>query len=381
MNIKKILTLSVVALAVFACNPNDDPQEPTITPERSEIAGLYILCEGVWHNNNSTLSYFEYETASFTNSYFELKNPTVSGLGDTGNDLKIYGTKMYAVMNSSNLVEIMNAQTAQHIATIEVPNCRYVAFDGGFAYVTSFAGRIVEGDRQLGYVAKIDTATFQIVATTEVDFQPEELAVAGRKLYVVNSGGYNSPNYSNNISVINLIDLQNFQVTKNITLPDVNLTKIRADKNGMIWVMANGNYDDLPPSLTVINSQNDQIVETLNLNISNFDICGDSLYFYGSVFNTETYKYNVSYGIVDINLRKQVASEIITDGTETQIVAPYGIIVNPKNGDIFISDALNYNSHGKVYCFNRNGVQKWNRSAGISPSHFCFLEKVIQNNR
>ncbi|MDR1653274.1 MAG: YncE family protein [Prevotellaceae bacterium] len=381
MNIKKKITLSMVALAFFACNPNDDPQEPIITPEQSEIAGLYVLCEGSWHGNNSSLAYFEYETGNFVNNYFELKNPAMSGLGDTGNDLKIYGSKMYAVMNTSNLVEIMDAQTAQHIATVEVPNCRSIAFDGGFAYVSSFAGAVYGNTKQKGYVAKIDTVNYQTVKTVEVDYQPEELAVVGGKLYVANSGGYNGPDYSNTVSVINLIGLPDFNVIKTITLPNINITKIRADKNGMLWAMANGNYDDLLPSLTVINSQNDQIVTTLDMNISNFDICGDSLYFYGSVFNMTTYEYEVSYGIVDINSQQQIASKIITDGTEAQIVAPYGIIVNPRNGDTFISDALDYSAQGKIYCFDKSGVKKWERTTGISPAHFAFLEKkIIINN-
>ena len=48
---------------------------------------------------------------------------------------------------------------------------------------------------RLGYVAKVDTATLQIVDQCLVGYQPEEMVVTSNKLYVANSGGYRFPNY------------------------------------------------------------------------------------------------------------------------------------------------------------------------------------------
>ena len=51
-------------------------------------------------------------------------------LGDVGNDIQIYGNKLYAVINCSNLVEVMDVATARHEATVYIPNCRYIVFQG-----------------------------------------------------------------------------------------------------------------------------------------------------------------------------------------------------------------------------------------------------------
>ncbi len=44
----------------------------------------------------------------------------------------------------------------------------------------------------------------QIVDTCTVGYQPEEMVIAGNKLYVANSGGYRVPSYDRTVSVIDL---------------------------------------------------------------------------------------------------------------------------------------------------------------------------------
>ena len=170
----------------------------------SQVVGLYLLNEGNMGSNKATLDYYDFTSATYTRNIYSAANPDIAqSLGDVGNDLQIYGNRLYAVINASNLVEVMDARTAKHIGTIEVPNCRYLAFKDGYGYVTSYAGPIVSdaSKAQIGYVAKFDTASLQIVSTCLVGYQPDELTIVGNTLYVANSGGYMSPNYENTLSV------------------------------------------------------------------------------------------------------------------------------------------------------------------------------------
>ena len=157
-------------------------------------------------SNKATLDYFDYATGVYTRNIFAERNPGVAlELGDVGNDLGIYGSRLYAVINCSNLVEVMDVETARHIAEIPLPNCRYIAFDGGYAYVSSYAGAVeFDPEYRRGYVAKIDTVTMQVVDTCGVGYQPEEMAVVDGRLYVANSGGYMAPDYDLTVSVIDL---------------------------------------------------------------------------------------------------------------------------------------------------------------------------------
>lgn len=69
------------------------------------------------------------------------RNPdVVKELGDVGNEIAVYGDKLYAVINCSHYVEVMDVHTAKHIGSIDILNCRYIVFNKGKAYISSYAG-------------------------------------------------------------------------------------------------------------------------------------------------------------------------------------------------------------------------------------------------
>ena len=112
---------------------------------------------------------------------------------------------------------MLRASDAVKIGKIDVPNCRYVTFHKGYAYVSSYVGPVsVSQDAPLGEVYKIDTLTLQTVAKVTVGYQPEEMAVIDDKLYVANSGGYMVPDYDHTVSVI---DLKTFTEERKIDEP------------------------------------------------------------------------------------------------------------------------------------------------------------------
>ena len=62
-----------------------------------------------------------------------------------GNDIKIYGNKMYIVVNASNKVEVLDARTVKKNKSITIENGRSLAFANGKAYVSSYAGTYICG--------------------------------------------------------------------------------------------------------------------------------------------------------------------------------------------------------------------------------------------
>ena len=105
---------------------------------------------------------------------------------------------------------------------------------------------------------------------------------------------------------------------------------------------SNGNYVDVASNLYRLEKDGAQykVAETMNIPVSNMAIANDSLYIYSSEYNYVTSSSTISYAIVDAARASVVSRKIITDGTESQIVSPYGIAVHPTNGDIYITDAL-----------------------------------------
>ena len=336
----------------------------------SKITGFYQLNEGNMGMNRATIDYFDYTTGYYTRDIFSERNPTiVKELGDVGNDIKIYGNKVYAVINCSNYIEVFDVHTAIHVKEIRVPNCRYMAFNGGKAYISSYSGPVeINPNAEKGFVAEIDTVTLELTRKVEVGYQPDEIAVYDGKLYVANSGGYRVPNYDRTVSVI---DLETFKEIKKIDV-GINLHRIKIDKRGYLYVSSRGDYYDTPPNLYVIDTRTEKVVKETGIPVSDMWLDDDLLYYYRVAYNKYTGGNEITYGILDTRTMEQISDKVITDGTDRDILIPYGIAVNPETKEIFISDAQNYVVTGYVYCYSPEGRLKWRTEGGNIPGHFAF---------
>ena len=375
-----LLTLAV--LLICACRgpevipPTEDI--PAGEVQQNDITGFYLLNEGNMGSNKASLDYYDYTSAIYHRNIYATTNPNVPlELGDVGNDLQIYGGRLYAVINCSNKVEVMDAKTGVRIGQIDIPNCRYIRFSGQYGYVTSYAGPVeIRPDyEQKGYVARFDTATLEITGKCLVGFQPDELAVVGGKLYVANSGGYMVPNYEHTLSVI---DLGAFAEDYRIDVA-VNLHRVRADKYGQLWVTSRGDYYQTPSRLYCIEAGPDCVAAELDIPVSNLDIVGDSLYFCSTEWSYVSMQNEVSYGIVNVRTRQVVSRNFITDGTDMQISKPYGLKVNPVTREIYVTDAKDYVTPGTLYCYSPQGVLQWQVRTGDIPAHIAFYGANISD--
>lgn len=383
MTIRQIFVAMLpLVLALSSCRGDEQviPSTPVKvggeTPT-GPVQGFFLLNEGNMGSNKSTLDHYDYETGVYTRNIYAERNPgVVKELGDVGNDIRIYGDKLYAVINCSHFVEVMDVNTARHVASVVIPNCRYVVFKDGFAYVSSYAGPVqIDPNARLGYVAKVDTVSLKVVAECVVGYQPEEMAIVGDKLYVANSGGYRVPNYDRTVSVI---DLETFTEVKKIDVA-INLHRLRSDNHGNLWVSSRGDYYDTGSKTFVIDTATDKVTDVMHLlPNSNMALAGDSLYVYSTEWSWYTEQFTTSYAIVDTRTKKVLTRSFITDGTERGISVPYGIAVNPDNGDLFVTDARDYVTPGKLHCYGRDGVLKWSVTTGDIPAHIVFTHKKLK---
>ena len=390
MKIQHILPVVLTfAVLCHACRKDEIvvPSEYELlpVPVRSEASfapnepiGMYLLNEGNMGSNKASIDYVDFVNGYYIRNLYAERNPTViKELGDVGNDIQIYGSKLYAVINCSHKVEVMDARTCVRIGQIDIPNCRYIRFSRGKAYVSAYVGPVsINPDAQLGAVFEVDTATLTVTREVSVGYQPDELDILGEYIYVANSGGYRVPDYDYTVSVVERYGMK--QVQK---IPvGINLHRLRKDRHNRLWVSSRGDYGQIPPALHLLERKNSTskemaVTDTFPIPCSEFVIAGDSLYFYGVSWNSQTESNHVSYGIFNIASKTLSASSFITDGTEKDIKIPYGIAVNPYNGDIFVTDAKNYVSSGVLHCYGKNGRKKWSVRTGDIPAHMAFLYK------
>jgi len=378
-------------LLVASCRTDDtivyiEDHDTGIAAERTETVGMYVLCEGNMGSNKCTLDYLDLTgqnggTIHYLRNIYAERNPNeVKELGDVGNDIQIYGSRLWLVINCSNKVEVCRAADAVKIGKIDVPNCRYVAFHDGYAYVSSYVGPVnVTQDAPLGQVYKIDTLSLQVVGRVTVGYQPDELAVVGDRLYVANSGGYRVPDYDRTVSVI---DLNTFTEERKIDVAP-NLHRCRADQYGQVWVTSRGDYFGSPSRLYWLQRDADGRMQKggqVDVAVSDMCIVGDSLYFVGVQFNYDTMRNDVTFGIVNVYTH-QLVTNMLTNAPEALAMQlPYGIIVNPQGRDFYLMDAKDYVSSGQLLHFRADGSFDYSVWTGDIPAHAVFLTKNIKAN-
>lgn len=349
LNIFFILLFGIFCAA--NCNP---PEPPSPMPADASAYGVYILNEGLFQQNNSTISYYDFENLTLIPDIFLQVNKR--GLGDTGNDLKRYGSKLYCVVNNSHRVEVMDFASARSIKAIPLPgkSPRQITFYQGKAYVSCFDGDVV----------RIDTASLEVDKTAYSGANPEGICVCNGKLYVANSGGNNNPNYGTTVSVF---DLNSLTMLHSIEV-GINPYKLDASEdNRTVYVCTRGDYMEQHGIFSCINAQTDQITHTWP-NIQNFTVFQDKAYVYEVDYEADVNHVKV----LDLALEGSVPKDFVTDGTTIHM--PYGITINPLNGDVYITDAYNFTVTGDVYCFDKNGKKKFSFSAGLNPSVLVFKQ-------
>lgn len=384
MNRLRYLLLSLLGamVALSSCRKEEEVIPSTkvhigVPDSPGKIKGFFLLNEGNMGSNKSTLDYYDYTTASYTRNIYAERNPNVvKELGDVGNDLQIYGSRLYAVINVSHLVEVMDVRTAKHIGKISIPNCRYITFHEGYAYVSSYAGPVqIDPNARLGYVAKVDTATLKVVAECPVGYQPEELVIQGDKLYVANSGGYRAPNYDKTISII---DLKTFTEEKKVDVA-INLHRLKLDNYGKIWVSSRGDYKGVPSRLFVFDPKTERVTKTLDVACSEMTLAGDSLFVYSTEWSHLTGKSTISYAVIDTKKQEVIDRNFIKDGTDKEIEKPYGLAVNSEQGELYITDAKDYLHPGQLHCYDlKTGRRKWSVKTGDIPAHIAFTHYELQ---
>jgi hypothetical protein len=351
----------IVSLIFVSCKkePIAPIKIPTIIDTSYQIKGMYILNEGLFNMNNASLTYYNFSDSTPTTDYFKQQNGRQ--LGDIGNDLEIYGGKMYIVVSTSSQLEIVDLVTGKSIQRIPIfdgnkpRQPRKIAFCKNKAFLCSFDGT----------VEVIDTTSLTIETVIKVGRNPDGVAVVGNKIYISNSGGLDNPNYDKTVLVI---DYNTLTEIKKIPVL-INPTYMATDNYGDVYVVSRGNYDNVKMRLQVIDSKTDTVKKTFNdFEALNLTIKGDTAYVYYYDFTSGSGSKILLLNVKDETIIRQ---NFITDNTKIETV--YGIAVHPLSGDVFITDAHNFTNMGEVFCFGANGKKKYSFKAGLNPSYMGFV--------
>lgn len=357
MKFSKLVVVALVSSVFFvSCSDNDDNNE---IPLGNYDNGALILNQGGFGKGNASVSYLSDDFVTQQNNIFSLVNPTIT-LGDTGQDIGLYQNLAFIVLNVSNKIEVVNRYTMAHIATISLglSNPRYISFSNGKGFVTNWGDG---GSASDDYVAVLNLSTYVVSSKIPVAEGPERIVENNNKLYVAHAGGYG---YGKTISVINATDNT---LSTTIIVGDVpNSLEIN---NGSLYVICGGKPSYAPAetagSFVKINLANNTVSSSINFPVathpSNLDIV-DTTVFY--TVNSAIYKSTLA--------ATTLPTTALFTTTAQGVYGVYSFAVN--NNKIYVGDAGDYSSNGKIYVYSSTGTLEKDYMVGVIPAGFYFNE-------
>ena len=349
----RLSSIIFLALILISCHKDDDQLEVKNTLSN----GIFVLCEGLFQQNNSSLSWIDLNSGSIDTDFFSTQNGRF--LGDTGNDMKKYGSKIYIIVNNSNTIEVIQSKDGKSVKQIPMNNGnsgkqpRSIAFYNGKAFVTCYDG----------FVDVIDTASLTVTQRIPVGANPEGIAVSNGKLFVSNSGGLNYPVVDSTVSII---DLTSYQELDRVVVGK-NPGAIQVDSEGDVYVIARGNYGTIPSRMVRINALNLSVEQTFSFDASGMALMNN--YFLISY-------YNYSTQTSEIQLFNCLTESIENNSfiPTTYFTTLYGIQYDASTDKISCFDAMNYPNTGYVRQFSSTGVFEKNYHVGLNPSKLIVYE-------
>lgn len=318
-----LLSVLFAAGALPSCSSDND--EPELT-EVETLSGFYTINSGnMTANIPSSITSYDYATGIATPALQDAFM-TANGiaLGEGAQPAIIYGSKMYIPMHTSNIIWVVDPVTLKVISTIrpegEATGPRYLAAADGKVYASMFTG----------YVSRIDTVSLTIDKSIKTGPNTEQMAVAGGKLYVANSDGYNyEGGYAD--GSISIIDLASFTESKIKDISKVLNPTDMASNGTEVFVICKGNYSDIPSTVKKIVGNDVQDVAPGNYMTVN----GNKLYVINSVYGAP--RSEMGFNVYNTTTLKQEGLIVKqTEGTDSWVDSPNCISVDPVSGDIVI---------------------------------------------
>ena len=348
MQFTKIVSIICLLLASFACKKANE--EDIKSPELLKN-GMLVLNEGLFQLNNSSVTWVDFGSGTTNDQFFTQKSGRL--LGDTGNDMKRYGGKIYLLVNVSSTVEVLDAKTGNSIKQILMQvdgnskQPRTIQFFGSKAYISCFDG----------FVDVLDTTSLQIETRIPVGLNPDQMTISGTHLFVSNSGGLNAPTMDSTVSVIDLVN--KVELTKIVV--GKNPGSIVTDFEGNVFVVARGNYATIPSRMKKIIANSFNLVNSYDFDASIIEKMNDKLLIISSN----------KILLFDCTLNQILNSNFI-DVSNISTLSNIQFI--SSNQGIYLFDSKGYTNTGYILKYNVNGDFLTKYHVGLNPNSILFYD-------
>ena len=361
-----LFLLALLALALFSCKPDPTPTpvDPfdTLKPKPVNLKGVFVLNEGNYQFSNASLSFYDPEEDTVANNLFYKANN--APIGDVAESMALVDGMLYIVVNNSNLIYKVNANTLKcdqskpfKLSDFYSPREMYfVAPDKAYVSDLMGTGLWIINPQEMSHCGFVETGK-----TTE------KLVPVGNELYVSNwSLYYIDPSSHDSYNTVQVIDMNN-----DVKVAEIEVGKepnsMAVDKNGHVWVLCEGRSWDEDygeqPTLWEIDTQLKTAEKRFEFGgtatVLRANPLGDQLYMF---YNNEVRRFDITSLSISESFRIVAEPEGMF----------YNMAVEPESGDIYVTDAKNYMMNGTVYRYTSDGLLLSSFEAGVIPSAMLF---------
>lgn len=312
--------------------------------------GVFVINEGNFMYGNATLSFYDTLNKAVQNDLFYRANGLP--LGDVAESMAIWKSKGYVVVNNSGKIYVMdigNGKYTGKITGLTSPRFMHIVNDQK-AYVT---------DLYAGEITIVNPSTNQISGHIPCPTHPstEEMVQFENQLFVTCWSGDKT---------VLVIDIE-----KDVILAEIKTGEqpggIVLDKFNKIWVLCQSS----PGSGTGRQAQLQRIDPLTRTVDKNFNFPATDMPVKLSI---DGRRENLYYLLANEVRKMSVSTDQLPDKpfVSTQAKILYGMGLDPHNGNIYVSDAVDYQQLGLITRFSESGIQLDHFKAGIIPGRFCF---------
>lgn len=355
----KWLTAVFVIFAVVSCDSEDDTQ-PRDPGEYAD--GVFVLNEGSMGNANASVSFIPAAGDTVQGNLYKNTNDD-KVVGDVLMDMVSVDTLSFLVLNNSQSLMVVNNKNFEHVTEISegISSPRYAVAHNDMIYVSQWGND--------GEIVVVDPKQLEVVNSIEVDAGPEGLAIVNDELWVANSGGYGQNN------TVSVIDLTQETVKETLEVNDGPKSLVE-DANGDVWVVCAGYTEYDPETYEVVSSTPAALHKFDPASYEETESFAPDEEVYGKPgkialsADKESIYFN-GQGIWKMDVdAAELPAETFAD------VSPYGMSVDPDNGDVYFGIAPSFEEAGyvEVYDANGNEVATYEENIGIGPNNFYFTD-------
>lgn len=347
-NKRLILLVALLSGAALFTSCKRDEPEPSNNNARTFTPGegFFILNEGGFNAGNSSVSYYALSgtnAGSSFNNLFQAANAVP--LGDVAQSMTLINGRIYAVINNSSKIVVMNPFNLGATTTITglAGPRNMLQVDANTALITQMYS---------SQVAVLDLSSNSISGYIDLGVTSEAIISAGGKIFVTSQ---------ESDKLYSFTSVTTPSIDSSITIAPGGNSMV-VDGNGKLWVLAYGYWATSAPGGLFRVDPNLMTVE-VSMPMTTWDFAthlttnpgGDSLFY----LNYNIYRMAVSDGTLP--------SAAFISGTGH---AFYTIGLMPNTSNFFAGDAVDYVQSGLLFRYDAAGTQLDVDTVGVIPNSF-----------